>query len=436
MPHHADYAYLIGCIKAEDVLGLSKEAGRMEKALRAGEIVAEDLFPNLARAPKNIKGIRGRLAKPSRAPDLAGLRKKRFMGMEAHVKSPGVQRTESHILTEPQQAIAGGTQPVGGRVQPGSIGAETGFHGVPEDMMTALQTPAPKTSQPKLLLHAGAPKGRQFTLPSLYQHEVSEARLWRQAEKAKDANPFASHLGSEPLLAERMHSVGDPQLQNFWDKLRNLHSEDKRVTQLMKEMGHTADRPMPMGGKQHRSLEKRIRELKDKNQFSTGTRAREYLDSGLGLMPKKSPKVQRAESAAHSKSERQYLPKNKQRQIERAESGAASRLDLMEADARQQIRKGKEPTRRLWRKLQKRFPKSKAQVKHERGAAQGRREAGEQRSLALAMNKGRPFESPEAAKAARKTCDAQQLEAGKAMHSGEVKDQVGPDFLQRMRGRT
>ena len=404
-------AYVVGADLALHRLGLTKHAGRMEAALRAGEITAEELFPQLSRAPKNISAIRQRLAKPSRAPDLAALRKKRELGMAGHVKIPGVERTEAHVITAPTTDAMGATQPVGGRVRKGTVGAKLGPSGLPKKLSKSLKKEWKGKKQPKLLISAGARRGRKFTLPSTLQHELAEARLWRQAEKMKDANPFASHLGSEPLLAERLYAVGDPQLQGHYDKLRRLHSEDKRVTELMREMGHTADRPMPIGGKQHRALEKRIRELKERGEFSRGTLDREHsFAMAYDLGPKRDLKAQQARGRERLLGTRKYLSPRDAKKLEAAEAKAeASRRALAE-----KMQGERAYLRYLLRKVPPERLKDMAAV----GRLQ--QKADELRQVATAMNRGRPFESAAEARAASKEWAQRQLEALKEVHDPEM----------------
>lgn len=84
------------------------------------------------------------------------------------------------------------------------------------------------------------------------QHELGEA-----AELGKKTiAPFASHLGPEPILREQLHVMGDPEAIGVMAKARRMNPDDHMVQKMVRQVGGTPDSPIPVGGRQHRALDR------------------------------------------------------------------------------------------------------------------------------------------------------------------------------------
>ena len=102
-------------------------------------------------------------------------------------------------------------------------------------------------------------------------HEIAEA-LERKHQGG--TRRLASHNGPGPLVAERHGLVGDPAAFEEYKEMRAGHRanpDDRLIWKKMKQMGATPDRPMPVGGKAHRSLNRWL----DRNADMLSSDARE-----------------------------------------------------------------------------------------------------------------------------------------------------------------
>jgi hypothetical protein len=102
-------------------------------------------------------------------------------------------------------------------------------------------------------------------------HEVAEAL---ESKHQGGTRLLASHNGPGPLVAERHGLVGDPEAFEEYKEMRTgrgANPDDKLLWRKMKQMGATPDRPMPVGGKAHRSLNRWL----DRNADMLSSDARE-----------------------------------------------------------------------------------------------------------------------------------------------------------------
>ncbi len=113
-----------------------------------------------------------------------------------------------------------------------------------------------------------------------------------RALTADTNRPFASHMGSTPILREQEAILGDPEAQRAFAKMRQFDASDAHVQKLIKRVGGTPDSPLPVGGRQQRALDHLI----DTTPSEVGQRAR-ALSLQLGrdrvpYVPKDVPAVQ------------------------------------------------------------------------------------------------------------------------------------------------
>lgn len=90
------------------------------------------------------------------------------------------------------------------------------------------------------------------------RHELGEAEEFSHLNAGRGVRPFASHLGSTPILREQEAMLGDPDAFSQMAKVRQLNQGDVRVQKLIRQVGGTADRPLPVGGRQQRALDRLI----------------------------------------------------------------------------------------------------------------------------------------------------------------------------------
>ena len=86
-------------------------------------------------------------------------------------------------------------------------------------------------------------------------HERGERATSEAAQAlAIGSRPFASHLGELPDVAERQSLFQSPEASAVLDAVRANNPDDAFNQKKMKQFGHTASYPMPMGGRQQRAL--------------------------------------------------------------------------------------------------------------------------------------------------------------------------------------
>lgn len=96
---------------------------------------------------------------------------------------------------------------------------------------------------------------------AVQKHELAESALFQgMSSGAIRPNFMASHLGSAPLLAERI-GVQDPAVQQLFDRLRSVSREDTSATRLLRQHGMVGNYVPPLGGKTHRTLERGISQM-------------------------------------------------------------------------------------------------------------------------------------------------------------------------------
>ena len=91
---------------------------------------------------------------------------------------------------------------------------------------------------------------------AIMRHEVGEAHEIKKMQKGKKITPHASHLGMRPHSEEKMVTRGDPSAQREMAKMRKIHPDDARVQKAYRQVGAIPSRPIPIGGKKERAVER------------------------------------------------------------------------------------------------------------------------------------------------------------------------------------
>lgn len=175
--------------------------------------------------------IRRALEAPSTAPNLGRLRRIRELSVRPAAREAALRDGTTFDLPHGPEAVAQGAYARPAR----------------ED------APMGRTLTGKYEVHV--PMRGDGTTRGALDHEIAETREQRRA----GLRPIATHDGTGPLVAERTNIVGDPAAFGEISKMRTgrgADPDDKLLWRKMKQMGATADRPMPMGGKAHRSLDR------------------------------------------------------------------------------------------------------------------------------------------------------------------------------------
>jgi hypothetical protein len=119
----------------------------------------------------------------------------------------------------------------------------------------------------------------------ILQHEHAERQLFK---RKGTVTPVASHFGARPIMAEQMAARGDPEALSFFSKMRKMHPDDALVMKKIREAGGLPGRPLPLGGRAERAVDRGIgRNVKN---LTTATRQNatkmEMLGKPVSYMPK------------------------------------------------------------------------------------------------------------------------------------------------------
>jgi len=112
-----------------------------------------------------------------------------------------------------------------------------------------------------LYKHVSKPEDAGF-YRSILNHERGERTMFQGVSNGSyKPNFFASHLGPTADLAERQ-GVRDPRVHELLDKMRTtMGKDDPRAHKLFRQAGVVAGNAPPLGGRAHRSLERRIEQM-------------------------------------------------------------------------------------------------------------------------------------------------------------------------------
>ena len=245
---------------------------RYEREIASGNIRRADVVPGLVVAPGAGNGrVKIRTREELSAPavrgesELASTRALAAKKFQAQAMNVGSVANPPRIPTEvigspPGVGTLSITHPVFD--DGGTITGAQGIILLPEGPGQKLRNNLINRS--KLPWSAG-PSSDAVLDHALLQHEVGElAEAGRHGPWAGERSGlgYNKHHGLEPTLRENLATTGDPEAQRVMAKLRESWLEDSRVQKLIKQVGGTPDSPIPLGGKQHRALERRLLALK------------------------------------------------------------------------------------------------------------------------------------------------------------------------------
>ena len=91
---------------------------------------------------------------------------------------------------------------------------------------------------------------------SVLAHEIGEAAEMNRAARGGSITPHATHLGLEPIIREGVELTGDHEAVAGMRKLRLGHSDDKRVQDALRSVGHHPDVPIQPGTRRAKALQR------------------------------------------------------------------------------------------------------------------------------------------------------------------------------------
>ncbi len=241
-------------------------ASRVDKEIAAGRLQYHDFLPHVPQGqvpgfmePVFKRQMRSEFHAPAAVPADQLARRRALnarvgVAQAAHPDLPGVK--------------------VHDEVAPGmGVGYASGNVFAPKEgprMVRSLTENSPATGQAKFVFAATAPREhplreRAMAAPhpmdptvqrGLQQHELGEHAEALRLGAGRPAAFNASHLGTEPILRESQAVQGDPDAVGTFRKLRSMHPDDAYVQKKLRSVGATPDHPVPLGGKQHRALDR------------------------------------------------------------------------------------------------------------------------------------------------------------------------------------
>lgn len=136
---------------------------------------------------------------------------------------------------------------------------------------------------------------------AVLDHEQGERNVLlghrKQKVDGKDVaalHPHATHLGVEPTMREAIITKGDVEAQGVFKKLRG-HGDDAQLQAILRNAGHHPDAPIPIGGRVHRAIEKRL----EKGKAHLSSDFIGNLERGVAqIAPENRPHIATASTAA------------------------------------------------------------------------------------------------------------------------------------------
>lgn len=283
-----------GRTRALEVLGLYKYAlSRLDKELQKGTITPSEVVPG-ASARAAIPGRRGaasriamrkKLIAPSAQPAeaLNRLRAMRTRLVDAQAARPDValgltRKQKLRVVRDPH------------KLQLPLDNMENRFDAYMRN--PTYRRNVGEIYLPKILTYEqnklyGDPKLRGAFALGVLQHELGEF----EHSVGGHALPYSSHHGTNPLVREKLQSLGDPVIQKEWALVRQSDRDDAFVEKLYRQVGGTPDSPIPLHGKQHRALNaaltRRAKELDPGSRLSglEAARGKALFDRGRLQVP-------------------------------------------------------------------------------------------------------------------------------------------------------
>ena len=266
---------------------------RYEREISAGNISRPDISPSL---PNVREGVLGRVGRKLTRDQLAAPAERT---PEAVDKTRALNARQFTAQSKRPDAIAQGVK---ADVHPSFIagaGAGTMPGGPPQvfapDSGGQLVRGLGGGFRDRMKATLGIAQGKPTLLPprapvdatlnkAVLHHELGEA-----AELGKGTvRPFASHLGTDPIIRENLGAQGDPEAVAHMAKIRQLHPDDALVQKAIRQAGGTPDAPIPLGGAQHRAVDRILDRSGGKLQPATRMGAlvrKATLGKEIGYLP-------------------------------------------------------------------------------------------------------------------------------------------------------
>lgn len=261
-------------------------ATRYEKEIAKGTIQRSDLVPelttNIPSGPFGAaqrKMTRDQLA--AYEPPTPGIK---FTPEKATRLRALQHKNDLAHVNEVAPGFTGKIKPVPGMYAATAFGSVHAPEGSGQFVRTMNQSPlrataATFTSQPEALFVPPKPSIDPHLTHAVGQHEIGEAASLRRAAEEHALNrraviqggsdemtamahplsvpvrPFASHLGTEPILRENISvSKAPAEAVQEMAKLRQMHPDDALVQKMIRNAGGTPNAPLPLGGRAERAL--------------------------------------------------------------------------------------------------------------------------------------------------------------------------------------
>lgn len=237
--------------------GQKEAASRLDREIRAGNLQYHDIDPSIPQ---------GRM--PAVLEPVAKQKSRAALAAPAAVAPSALARRQelNDRITKAQLAASGEALGVPGATMSGQMMMGMG----PATMGTTVHTDqnagrfarsivrgpigqiqaVAGTMDPSLLPSARPVDGTLNR--AIFQHELGEAAEMKRPVVA----PHASHFGVEPIVREQLATVGDPEAVQALSQMRQMHPDDRFVQKAVRSVGGTPDSPIPLGGRQHRALDR------------------------------------------------------------------------------------------------------------------------------------------------------------------------------------
>ena len=114
------------------------------------------------------------------------------------------------------------------------------------------------------------------------RHELGEASAMQRPWSEQLGH--ATHAGTAPQLEERLNVAGDPRaIKRFQETRQHGHPDDALMDRLIRNAGGTADAPLPLGGRNERSLQRGL--IRNVANLSPGTRLNALRRAAMSEQP-------------------------------------------------------------------------------------------------------------------------------------------------------
>lgn len=239
---------------------------RYEREIAAGSITRGDITPGVPSLPGPL-GIVSRKASRDQLAEVADVAPDQLARSRAmSVKLKGAQSAHPELQGAAGFTVKNSLAPgMGASTQAGRgiFGGVGGVIHAPDEAGQFVRTMdgplgsarATAATQPG----AGVLLKKRIPLDDTLNHAVLQHELGEAAEaKKKTIRPFASHLGPEPILRENLAMRNDPEAISAMKKLRGMHGDDELIQKAIRQAGGTPNSPLPLGGRQHRAVERMI----------------------------------------------------------------------------------------------------------------------------------------------------------------------------------